>query len=224
MEGIMGNLINAGETAHEGFTGLRDISTVERFSPERDGKCFADLASVLNRHEKSDRFVITLLHAHFPVGRNEAVVEHIDTSKRQVIKQVFQEEKSDAMPCVNWRLNERGLLPLEFTASPEQYDGAELTASDHICLADIRSTLAKHRALDRFGVGLFTRHLLDPQSEILLENASVAERTLKSRIASRTEFHPEESVETCWHVTLDGFWHISGCCGMVCYCDPKPPR
>jgi hypothetical protein len=58
---------------HTSFAGLHDIGAVERFSPEHDWKCLSDLAAVFNKYDKSNRFVITLLHTHFNLDNGEAV-------------------------------------------------------------------------------------------------------------------------------------------------------
>jgi hypothetical protein len=54
---------------------------VEPFS-ETDKACMEDLREVLRKHNKLDRFGVTLLHKHFDITDDEMLVETVDEIKR----------------------------------------------------------------------------------------------------------------------------------------------
>jgi hypothetical protein len=218
---------------HERFADLPDFGTVERFSPKRDGECFSDLATVLNRHGKTERFQITLLHTHFDVADDETLVEYVDTRKRQIVKTVWPQEhvRSD-MQCVHWRLTETGLHSLELSSSPEQYDRPTLAASDYRCLENMQSVLAKHGAGNRFGVALSSRFTFDPSRELPLERTDVRNRILTTKIISTAEivnrgtFQPKDIVYTGWEVIASAGWRATTKCTVTCIawgCPIKEP-
>lgn len=60
---------------------LPDISEVEPLN-ENDRACFRDVREVLARHGLLSRFGLTLLHQHFPVGPDEALLETFDADAR----------------------------------------------------------------------------------------------------------------------------------------------
>lgn len=60
---------------------LSDISAVEPFS-EDDVPCLNEIRAVLERHGRSSRFGIALLHKHFDVHEDELLVEHCDVERR----------------------------------------------------------------------------------------------------------------------------------------------
>lgn len=60
---------------------LPDIDDTEPFGAE-DDPCLQELREVLERHGRTKRFGIALLHSHFPVSNDEILVEHIDQENR----------------------------------------------------------------------------------------------------------------------------------------------
>jgi hypothetical protein len=82
---------------------LPDISEVKPLD-ERDKACFREVREVLSRHGLLERFGLTLLHQHFPLSDDEALLETIDTEKRTLtIKPV---PKADLPPSIEtqWQL------------------------------------------------------------------------------------------------------------------------
>lgn len=83
------------------------IADVEPRS-NRDDQLFAELASVLQRHNALDRFGISLLHRHFEIKPGEVLLETTDIGTRvQTIRPVVHDELA-AEPYVEtaWRLGD----------------------------------------------------------------------------------------------------------------------
>jgi hypothetical protein len=83
---------------------------------------------------------------------------------------------------------------------PDIDDVAPLSDADQPCLAEIREVLAKHGALDRFGVALLHEHFEVADDEILVETIDVETRTLTSRPEKIAELAEFRSVETSWRL------------------------
>lgn len=66
-----------------------------------------DLISVLRKHNALDRFGITLLHQHFPIGDDEVLVENVDCKARvQTIQPLSKHELGDLNYTeTSWRLD-----------------------------------------------------------------------------------------------------------------------
>lgn len=80
-----------------------DISVVKPLNAQ-DRSCFWEIRKVLEKHGLIDRFGITLLHSHFPVGDDEALLETIDAETRTLtIKPV---PRADLPPSIEtqWQL------------------------------------------------------------------------------------------------------------------------
>ena len=60
---------------------LPDIESVEALN-EDDYACIDEIREVLLRHNKIDRFGVTLLHKHFEVGDDEVLLETTDKESR----------------------------------------------------------------------------------------------------------------------------------------------
>ena len=69
-----------------------------------DNACLADVAAVLARHGKLDRFAIHLVHKHFEVGPDEVLIEFPDAESRQLVTVVAsRDDAADAIPTT-WLL------------------------------------------------------------------------------------------------------------------------
>jgi hypothetical protein len=85
---------------------LKSIDDAEPLS-EKDKQLADDLIAVLRRHNALDRFGITLLHEHFPLGDHEVLLETTDCEARvQTIRPVPKEELT-SLPYKEtaWRLD-----------------------------------------------------------------------------------------------------------------------
>jgi hypothetical protein len=60
---------------------LPDLKFVPPFEAD-DQTCLEEIAEVLKKHGRLDRFGVTLLHQHFPVGDNEVMLETNDPVSR----------------------------------------------------------------------------------------------------------------------------------------------
>jgi hypothetical protein len=52
-----------------------------------DLECFAEIKEVLKKHNKLDRFGITLLHSHFDMRPNEVLLERTNTEERRMVQE-----------------------------------------------------------------------------------------------------------------------------------------
>jgi hypothetical protein len=62
------------------FPSIHDVEAVD----STDEACLAEMKSVLERHGKTKRFGVTLLHQHFALGDEEVLVEHCDLDARRL--------------------------------------------------------------------------------------------------------------------------------------------
>lgn len=85
---------------------LPDISEVSDIS-EEDKKCMKEVKEVLEKHGKSSKFGLTLLHKHFPIGDDEILVEVCDEENRTLKTKPQKESEVDTENVIetNWRLD-----------------------------------------------------------------------------------------------------------------------
>jgi hypothetical protein len=85
---------------------LLDIDEVDARS-QADDKCFAELRTVLERHNALGRFGITLLHQHFDIGDDELLVEEVDVESRTltIVPVLRTEVMRTRVKETNWRLD-----------------------------------------------------------------------------------------------------------------------
>lgn len=88
-----------------------DVPKVQNaLKTDADDELFQDLAEVLKRHSALDRFGITLLHKHFEIAADEALLETTDIESR---KQFLTTVKRGELVTLNaietsWRLGPDG--------------------------------------------------------------------------------------------------------------------
>lgn len=75
-----------------------------------DDLLFRELAEVLKKHNSLDRFGITLLHKHFDIGADEALLETTDVDNRQQFFRTVKRADLNSLNAVEtaWRLNSDG--------------------------------------------------------------------------------------------------------------------
>lgn len=88
-------------------------------------------------------------------------------------------------------------------------DVAPLSNVDKPCLDEIRAVLAKHDALQRFGITLLHEHFEVAEDEILVETIDAKTRTLTSRPEKVSELSNYNAVETSWR--LDDLTAMASC-------------
>ena len=84
---------------------------------------------------------------------------------------------------------------------PHVDEVAPVSDADDAVFAEIRAVLARHNALDRFGVSLPHDHFQIDEDEILVESCDLDTRTLVSRPMKKADLAGEPLLETNW--TLD---------------------
>ena len=88
------------------LAGLPHIDAVTARSVEDDA-CFKEIREVLARHQRLNRFGVTLLHHHFAVADDEIMVEECDEENRVLISRPQKVADIDAASATqtNWRLD-----------------------------------------------------------------------------------------------------------------------
>lgn len=84
---------------------LPDITEVEPFG-EQDRACFEEVRAVLERHGALNRFGLTLLHSHFPVGDDEILVESVDPETRTLVTRPRKTSEPRKAVETSWRLDD----------------------------------------------------------------------------------------------------------------------
>lgn len=90
---------------------LADIHEVSPLS-EADSPCLNEVRAVLERHGMRDRFGVTLLHAHFPLGEGETLMESVDRQTRTLTLRPMTDEEVVGTQTINtsWRFMKDGGL------------------------------------------------------------------------------------------------------------------
>lgn len=85
---------------------LPNINEVPHISDE-DRKCFEEVRQVLTKHGRQRRFGLTLLHQHFPVAKNEVMLETNDPKKRTLVMRPIKASKLTEINFreTQWRLD-----------------------------------------------------------------------------------------------------------------------
>jgi hypothetical protein len=76
-----------------------------------------------------------------------------------------------------------------------------LVASDYACLTEIRDVLARHQALDRFGVHLLHHPLPLREREVMLESVDPETRSLKIEIVDASAESLFSSLPKAWKLS-----------------------
>ena len=89
------------------YRDLPDIDSVEPLG-EADFECLEAVREVLARHDRLDRFGITLMHGHFPLGEDEVLVESCDDEARILTMKVEPAEilAGGNLVQTSWRLSD----------------------------------------------------------------------------------------------------------------------
>jgi hypothetical protein len=84
-----------------------DINEVAPPLSDADRACFEDIREVLIQHGMLTRFGVTLLHQHFEIGDDEAMVEQIDVETRTLTCMPVKRERLAKINTVqtSWRLD-----------------------------------------------------------------------------------------------------------------------
>jgi len=88
------------------LAGLPHIDALTARSVD-DEACLKEIREVLARHQRLDRFGVTLLHHHFAVAEDEIMVEECDEENRVLISRPQKVAAIDVARAIqtNWRLD-----------------------------------------------------------------------------------------------------------------------
>lgn len=77
---------------------------------EDDNDLFRELAEVLKKHSALDRFGVTLLHKHFDIAADEALLETTDIAGRRQTLEIAKRSELSQRSAVetSWRLGPNG--------------------------------------------------------------------------------------------------------------------
>ncbi len=89
------------------WAALPDIDAVEPVNAA-DETCLGEVYEVLKRHGKANRFGISLIHRHFPVGEDEVLIETCHDETRTLTLKAVKANSAEAKRSVptNWILAE----------------------------------------------------------------------------------------------------------------------
>lgn len=92
--------------------------------------------------------------------------------------------------------------------------------ADNACFEELRKVLARHNALDRFGITLLHQHFHIGDDELLVEEVDVDSRTLIAQPVPQAEVASRRVKETNWRLDSDAA--MSACTPTTfCYVDSK---
>ena len=88
---------------------LADMTAIDDVAPwsPADQHLFEELRAVLERHDASGRFGVTLLHKHFDVAPDEVLVEVCDVESRTLTTRPCSKSDIAGVKVIetNWRLD-----------------------------------------------------------------------------------------------------------------------
>ena len=143
-----------------------------------DWECLDEIGGLLIAKGANDRFGVTLLHSHFPIGDNEIMIEEPRTGERAFTLRPVEHRAAGAGDHVAINLEfgsgrDDGALPmigLEFIRSEALNGIAPVADSDARVLRDVREVLERRGRLRQFaGVGLLHDAIGLKESGVLLE-------------------------------------------------------
>jgi hypothetical protein len=105
---------------------------------------------------------------------------------------------------------------------PDIDEVAPISESDRPCLDEIRAVLAKHGALQRFGIALLHEHFEVTEDEILVETIDVETRTLTSSPEKVAELSEYNTIETSWRLDdLDAMARCTTACRPASFTESR---
>ena len=189
------------------YAALPDIDTfgVEKVDA-RDRECLNDIGALLIARGVNDRFGISLLHSHFPLGADELMIQAANEDQRKITLLPTRRPSSGsaAHHAINFMFGaalKRDALSLvgsEYVGAKMRLDVCLVSFADESALREIRNSLERHGRLRRFGVGWLHDPLGVRDVEILLETCGKIARTLHCHVAAREGVDIGKFVETAW--------------------------
>lgn len=141
---------------------LADIEEVEGELGARDRAFLRAVGELLAEQQVEGRFAVTLLHSHFPVARDEALVEAI-TEDDKLVTEVQPLGTAEADPAIvpqSWMFADacaanggEELSVLTWTRR-DHLPQAPLSPADRALIADMAQLFRSHGMTGRFGLAL----------------------------------------------------------------------
>ena len=190
------------------FNGLPSLSYA-RLNLARHGKLVSTLLDVIHGHELQDVVGIALLHRHFELGSDEAIVERLRPSLGDSISRIestTQVSVPHTFQCVDGQWS-----PIEFVAEGT----AEAAATGHALeqvrrkpgfLRSLRDVLVANGAQNSFGISLLhgRERLLGDAGHILVERTDKAQRASIVASEQLSAIAALDVTETLWVWNHDG--------------------
>jgi len=96
---------------------FKNIDAVQPVN-EGDADCLLEVRNVLKKHGKLDRFGVALLHSHFDLARDEAMLETCDEESRTLtLKTVNRSEVDPNDVGTIWMLGEGEMIAMSWCRS-----------------------------------------------------------------------------------------------------------
>lgn len=89
------------------WTDVTDLHEVDALD-QTDTECMKELASILNKFGKSDRFAVHLVHKHFDIADDEILCEFTDEVNRTLTTKPVKRDPSLKMVETTWLLRQEG--------------------------------------------------------------------------------------------------------------------
>src|SRR2546425_11786166 len=93
------------------------------------------------------------------------------------------------------------IQPLQRAEVPDLEEVPPLSERDFDCIREVRDVLAKHGALERFGLSLLHQHFDLAPDECLVEFVDYDTRTLITRPVKSSSLEAQRSIETQWRLS-----------------------
>lgn len=100
-----------------------DLDRIHDVDPltDADEAVLADLHAVLERHDATNRFGVTLLHSHFDLTENEELVERVDADGKtmSISAESVDDFGADELVPTSWRFVGDRLVPMQYCYRPK---------------------------------------------------------------------------------------------------------
>jgi hypothetical protein len=90
------------------------------------------------------------------------------------------------------------MIGLQWRDIPHIDNIDKMSPEDRQCLEEIRSVLARHNRLQKFGIALLHHHFHLDETEILVESVDPQARTISARVVPLSEVDLVNVIETLW--------------------------
>lgn len=95
------------QTQPKNWNDLPDLMETHELSAH-DEKCLAELQLVIEKHNLTSKFGVSLLHKHFEIADDEVLLEKNDPITRELISQPVkvEEDMNQSFAVTQWRFDD----------------------------------------------------------------------------------------------------------------------